>query len=87
MQEFHEFMAGAPQRIDHYQVRHLRRAVRDRLLDRPRHAHVEYTATDGTDELWGTWMEVKGNTHDLVFTNGRGPRLHHFAFTVRMPVP
>lgn len=27
-------------------------------------------------------MEVKDNTHDLVFTNGRGPRLHHFAFTV-----
>ena len=33
------------------------------------------------DELWDTWMEVKGNTHDLVFTNGRGPRLLHFAYT------
>jgi hypothetical protein len=21
------------------------------------------------DEVWDTWMEVKGNTHDLVFTN------------------
>ena len=28
------------------------------------------------------WLQRKGNTHDIVFTNGEGPRLHHFAFTI-----
>ena len=28
------------------------------------------------------WMQRKGNMHDLAFTNGKGPRLHHFGFWV-----
>jgi catechol 2,3-dioxygenase len=82
MQDFHEFVAGAPQRLDHYQVvTHDVQTATDFWTGLGMRM-AEYTATDGTDELWGTWMEVKGNTHDLVFTNGRGPRLHHFAYTV-----
>ncbi|MCU1443092.1 MAG: 3,4-dihydroxyphenylacetate 2,3-dioxygenase [Cryobacterium sp.] len=82
MQNFHEFVAGAPQRIDHYQVvTHDVQAATDSWTGLGMRM-AEYTAKDGTDELWGTWMEVKGNTHDLVFTNGQGPRLHHFAYTV-----
>lgn len=82
MQNYNEFVAGAPQRIDHYQV-----VTHDvqKATDFWTHLGMrmsEYTAKDGTDELWGSWMEIKGNTHDLVFTNGRGPRLHHFAFAV-----
>ncbi len=39
---------------------------------------TEYTETDGDDpQLWAVWMHRKGNVHDLAFTNGRGPRLHH----------
>ncbi|NCF49522.1 MAG: 3,4-dihydroxyphenylacetate 2,3-dioxygenase [Bacteroidetes bacterium] len=41
---------------------------------------TEYTATDGSDELWGVWLKRKNNTQDVVFSNGAGPRLHHFAF-------
>ncbi|WP_419702904.1 3,4-dihydroxyphenylacetate 2,3-dioxygenase [Promicromonospora sp. NFX87] len=82
MQEFHEFVAGAPQRLDHYQVvTHDVQTATDFWAGLGMRLS-EYTAKDGTDELWGSWMEVKGNTHDLVFTNGRGPRLHHFAYTV-----
>ncbi len=81
MQEFHEFRAGAPQRLDHFQVvTHDVRAATDFWVSLGMRIS-EYTAGAG-EELWGTWMEVKGNTHDLVFTNGRGPRLHHFAYTV-----
>ena len=43
---------------------------------------TEYTATDGTDELWGAWLQRKGNPQDIVYANGRGPRLHHFAYPV-----
>ncbi len=32
--------------------------------------------------MWGAWLQRKGNPHDIVFSNGRGPRLHHFAYTV-----
>lgn len=82
MQEFHTYVAGAPQRLDHFQVvTHDVQTATDFYTDLGMRL-AEYTAKDGTDELWGTWMEVKGNTHDLVFTNGRGPRLHHFAYTV-----
>jgi catechol 2,3-dioxygenase len=39
---------------------------------------TEYTETDGSDgELWAVWLQRKGNVHDLAFTNGLGPRLHH----------
>ena len=39
---------------------------------------TEYTETDGHDsKLWAVWLHRKGNVHDLAFTNGRGPRLHH----------
>jgi len=39
---------------------------------------TEYTETDDPHpKLWAVWMHRKGNVHDLAFTNGRGPRLHH----------
>ena len=41
----------------------------------------EYTALDGTDEMWGVWLKRKNNTQDIVFANGPGPRLHHFGYS------
>jgi catechol 2,3-dioxygenase len=39
---------------------------------------TETTETEGADpKLWAVWMQRRGSTHDLAFTNGRGPRLHH----------
>jgi catechol 2,3-dioxygenase len=39
---------------------------------------TEYTETDDPEpKLWAVWMHRKGNVHDIAFTNGRGPRLHH----------
>jgi catechol 2,3-dioxygenase len=39
---------------------------------------TEYTETeDAPAKLWAVWMHRKGNVHDLAFTNGFGPRLHH----------
>lgn len=81
-QAFDEFVGGAPQRIDHYQVVTYDVQAATDFWSNLGMRMSEYTATPGTDDLWGAWLEVKGNTHDLVFTNGRGPRLHHFAFAV-----
>jgi catechol 2,3-dioxygenase len=30
--------------------------------------------------LRGVFLQRKGNPHDIVFFNGAGPRLHHFAY-------
>lgn len=39
---------------------------------------TEYTDTDEANpRLWAVWMHRKGNVHDIAFTNGVGPRLHH----------
>lgn len=81
-QDYADFVAGAPQRLDHFQVVTYDVQTATDFWASLGMRLAEYTATDGTDELWGSWMEVKGNTHDLVFTNGRGPRLHHWAYTV-----
>jgi catechol 2,3-dioxygenase len=48
---------------------------------------TEYTETDEADpQLWAVWLHRKGNLHDVAFTNGRGPRLHHMGVWVSGPL-
>ena len=47
---------------------------------------TEYTEDNQTGRLWAAWMHRKGGVHDIAFTNGRGPRLHHVAFWVPTPL-
>lgn len=47
---------------------------------------TEYTEDAETKKLWAAWMHRKGGVHDVAFTNGRGPRLHHTAFWVPTPL-
>ena len=49
---------------------------------------TEYTETDDTRDpkLWAVWLHRKGNVHDLAFTNGRGPRLHHIGVWTAGPL-
>lgn len=47
---------------------------------------TEYTEDEETGRLWAAWMHRKGGVHDMAFTNGRGPRLHHLAFWVPTPL-
>jgi len=47
---------------------------------------TEYTEDDETKLLWAVWMHRKGNIHDMAFTNGLGPRLHHTAFWTANPL-
>jgi 3,4-dihydroxyphenylacetate 2,3-dioxygenase len=47
----------------------------------------EYISTDGSDErLTGAWLHRKATVHDIAFTVGRGPRLHHVGLFVSDPV-
>ncbi len=47
---------------------------------------TEYTADEESGRFWAAWMHRKGGVHDIAFTNGRGPRLHHTAFWVPTPL-
>lgn len=47
---------------------------------------TEYTEDDESKKLWAAWMHRKGGVHDMAFTNGTGPRLHHTAFWVPNPL-
>ncbi|WP_323040113.1 3,4-dihydroxyphenylacetate 2,3-dioxygenase [Gemmobacter sp.] len=47
---------------------------------------TEYTEDEQTGRLWAAWMHRKGGVHDMAFTNGLGPRLHHTAFWVPNPL-
>ncbi len=47
---------------------------------------TEYTEDAETGRLWAAWMHRKGGVHDMAFTNGTGPRLHHTAFWVPTPL-
>lgn len=47
---------------------------------------TEYTEDRETGRLWAAWMHRKGGVHDMAFTNGLGPRLHHTAFWVPTPL-
>ena len=37
---------------------------------------TEYTLNEEGD-MWAAWTHRKGNVHDMAFTTGHGPRLHH----------
>lgn len=47
---------------------------------------TEYTEDDESGRCWAAWMHRKGGVHDVAFTNGLGPRLHHTAFWVPTPL-
>jgi len=46
----------------------------------------EYTVSEPPDErMWAAWMYRRPSVHDVAFTEGAGPRLHHFAFWLADP--
>jgi catechol 2,3-dioxygenase len=47
---------------------------------------TEYTEDEDSKKLWAAWTHRKGGVHDIAFTNGLGPRLHHTAFWVPTPL-
>lgn len=77
---FSQQRGGCALRLDHYQVLtpDVRKACEFYMAAGFRLS--EYIASKGTTDLRGVFLQRKGNPHDIVFFNGKGPRLHHFAF-------
>jgi catechol 2,3-dioxygenase len=81
LQKYAYYKGVQPQRLDHFNIfapdvqrsMDFYAALGFRL--------TEYSEEDGPNgRIAAAWMHRKGNVHDLAFTNGRGPRLHHLCY-------
>lgn len=82
LQEYGEYRGAHPLRIDHFNCFADDVQASVDFFNSLGFRVTEYTASDDGDEIWAAWMHRKGDVHDVAFTNGMGPRLHHVAFWV-----
>lgn len=75
-----------PLRIDHFNVFSTDVDASVSFYNRIGFRTTEYTEDDESGKLWAAWMHRKGGVHDIAFTCGKGPRLHHTAFWVPTPL-
>ena len=82
LQKYAHYKGVHPQRLDHFNV-----FAPDVQGSIDFHAGLGFRLTEYAEEepadggrIAAAWMHRKGNVHDLAFTNGRGPRLHHLAY-------
>ncbi|MDI6029524.1 VOC family protein [Corticibacterium sp. UT-5YL-CI-8] len=77
------FRGAAPQRMDHFQIYtpHVARATRF-YADMGFRLSEYVVPDDASEGLVMSFLNRKGNPHDIVFAHGDGPRMHHMAFTV-----
>jgi catechol 2,3-dioxygenase len=83
LQQYGQYKGCHPQRLDHFNCFawdvqgsiDFYAALGFRL--------TEYAESDGPDpRIAAAWLHRKGSVHDIAFTNGRGPRLHHVGYMV-----
>lgn len=86
LQDYRLYKGVKPLRIDHFNV--FSTNVDDSVAFYSDFGFrvTEYTEDEETGKLWAAWMHRKGGVHDMAFTNGHGPRLHHLAFWVPTPL-
>jgi catechol 2,3-dioxygenase len=83
LQHYGRYAGCHPQRIDHFNL-----FVRDVQAAVDFYATLGFRLTEYSESeepeprIAAAWMHRKGGVHDVAFTSGRGPRLHHFAYWV-----
>ncbi len=85
LKSYQHYRGACAQRLDHYQLQthDVRQAWSFYQPLGFRVSEFTYSQPDNAPQhLWGVWLQRKGNPHDIVFTQGPGPRLHHFAYTL-----
>lgn len=85
-QQYKLYHGVRPLRIDHFNCFSLDVDASVAFYNQMGFRLTEYTEDDASKRLWAAWMHRKGGVHDMAFTNGRGPRLHHVAFWVPTPL-
>ena len=84
LRRFDLYKGCHPQRLDHFNV--FAAEVQDTMefYTRLGFRLTEYAEEDGPQgRIAAAWLHRKGNVHDFAITNGKGPRLHHFAYWCR----
>ncbi|MGJ3435685.1 VOC family protein [Serratia sp. Je.1.23.a] len=79
--QVHLYRGGSAQRLDHFQLHtpHVQRAAEFYMTK------LGFRATDiyfNEGGMGAAFLQRKGNTQDLVYLHGPGPRLHHFGYTI-----
>ncbi|MEM7114028.1 MAG: 3,4-dihydroxyphenylacetate 2,3-dioxygenase [Chloroflexota bacterium] len=81
LQKYHLYHGARIQRIDHFNLfHHDVNAATEFYVSQLGFRVTEATVIDKSDPdspYMATWMHRKGTVHDIAFTNGLGPRLHH----------
>jgi catechol 2,3-dioxygenase len=83
LQKYQHYKGVQPQRLDHFNV-----FAPDVQGSIDFYVSLGFRLTEYAQEdapngrIAAAWTQRKGNVHDLAFTNGRGPRLHHLAYWV-----
>ena len=85
-QSYAKYRGVKPLRIDHFNVFSTDVDASVAFYNDIGFRTTEYTEDAKTGLLWAAWMHRKGGVHDMAFTNGTGPRMHHVAFWVPTPL-
>jgi catechol 2,3-dioxygenase len=85
-QQYAKYRGARPLRIDHFNCFSDDVDAAVAFYNAMGFRVTEYTEDEESGRLWAAWMHRKGGVHDLAFTNGAGPRLHHAAFWVPTPL-
>lgn len=85
-QEYKLYHGVKPLRIDHFNCYSPDVDASVNFYNEMGFRVTEYTEDEESGNLWAAWMHRKGGIHDVAFTNGKGPRLHHTAFWVPTPL-
>lgn len=86
LQKYTLYRGSRVQRIDHVNLFHnnVNEACRfyiEELGFRMTEATVDDIDNPNSD-LWAAWLHRRGGVHDIAFTNGIGPRLHHIGIYI-----
>jgi catechol 2,3-dioxygenase len=78
--QFHTHLGGCAQRFDHYQILLPDIEVASEFYIGMGFRLSEYMV-DASEKLMAIFVQRKGNPHDIAIMYGRGPRIHHVAYT------
>ena len=86
MQKYGLYKGARVQRIDHVNLFHpdvneASRFYSEELGFRVTEATVN-DINDPSSDVWAAWLHRRGGVHDVAFTNGTGPRLHHLGIYI-----
>ena len=85
-QQYALYKGAKPLRIDHFNIFAAEVDAAVDFYTGIGFRTTEYTEDEETGRVWAAWMHRKGGVHDVAFTNGTGPRLHHTALWVANPL-